>query len=154
MPQLVKGGKYVFGWSKVEPEGRIAIPPEAFNEYGFRSGQRVILMAGSKTSGGFSVTDQEKLNASPLSRILKENPRLTCYKIHRGTAVSATGRIVCWEHLAQDDLRISLQTLEKFGIEPEDYLLAVRGSHLGLGFLARGPIFEEAKKHPEIEIFS
>ena len=153
MSQLVKGGKYVFGWSRVRPEGRITIPPEAFHEYGFRSGQKVILLSGSKTSGGFSVTDEKKLNASPLSVILKKNPHLANYRIPKGTAVSITGRVFCWEQLVKNDLRISLQTLEEFGIKPGNHLLSVRGSHLGLGFLARGPIFEEGKKHPDIELF-
>lgn len=33
MPQLVKGGKHVFGWSRVGDTGRIIIPPEAMEEY-------------------------------------------------------------------------------------------------------------------------
>jgi len=38
------------------------------------------------------------------------------------------------------------------GIEakPGDRLLAVRGSRLALGFVARGPIYKEATKHPEL----
>jgi hypothetical protein len=34
--------------------------------------------------------------------------------------------------------------------EPGDRLLAVRGSRLALGFVAQGPIYEEALKHPEL----
>jgi hypothetical protein len=30
----------------------------------------------------------------------------------------------------------------------------VRGSGLALGFVQRGPIYEEASRHPEIEVFS
>ncbi len=33
MPQLVKGGKYVYGWSKVSTKGKIAIPDKAKEEY-------------------------------------------------------------------------------------------------------------------------
>jgi hypothetical protein len=33
MPQLVKGGKHTFGWSRVGKTGRIIIPPEALTEY-------------------------------------------------------------------------------------------------------------------------
>jgi hypothetical protein len=39
-------------------------------------------------------------------------------------------------------------------VEPGDRLLAVRGSRYGLGFIARGPIYEEASKHPELEVFA
>ena len=31
MPQLVKGGKHVFGWSKVGNNGVIKIPPEVIS---------------------------------------------------------------------------------------------------------------------------
>lgn len=37
MPQLVKGGKYIFGWAVVQNDGRIKIPDEAFTEYDFHS---------------------------------------------------------------------------------------------------------------------
>jgi len=33
MPQLVKGGKYVFGWSIISEYGGILIPEEALHEY-------------------------------------------------------------------------------------------------------------------------
>ena len=36
MPQLVKGGKWVFGWIVVGRLKKIRIPPEAYNEYGFQ----------------------------------------------------------------------------------------------------------------------
>ena len=39
------------------------------------------------------------------------------------------------------------------GVKPGDRLLAVRGSRYGLSFVARGPIYEEALKHPELEVF-
>ncbi len=39
------------------------------------------------------------------------------------------------------------------GVKPGDRLLAVRGSRYGLGFVARGPIYEEALKHTNLEIF-
>jgi hypothetical protein len=40
------------------------------------------------------------------------------------------------------------------GIQSGERLLVVRGSGLALGFLQRGPIYEEASRHPEIEVFS
>jgi len=39
------------------------------------------------------------------------------------------------------------------GVKPGDRLLAVRGSRYGLGFVAQGPIYEEALKHPELAVF-
>jgi hypothetical protein len=39
------------------------------------------------------------------------------------------------------------------GVQPGDRLLAVRGSGRALGFVAQGPIYEEALKHPELACF-
>ena len=39
------------------------------------------------------------------------------------------------------------------GLRPGDKLLAVRGSRFGLGFVAQGPIHEEALKHINVEVF-
>jgi hypothetical protein len=39
------------------------------------------------------------------------------------------------------------------GVQPGDRLLMVRGSRYGLAFVAQGPIYEEALKHPELEVF-
>jgi hypothetical protein len=40
-----------------------------------------------------------------------------------------------------------------YGVERGASLLSVRGSALALGFIIRGPIIEEARKHPEIEVY-
>jgi len=55
MPQLVKGGKYVFSWSKVSDEGKIVTLSKAFIEYHLKAGDKIILLSGSKTSGGFGL---------------------------------------------------------------------------------------------------
>jgi hypothetical protein len=39
----------------------------------------------------------------------------------------------------------------EIGMGQSTRLLAVRGSGCALGFLARGPIYDEALKHPELE---
>ena len=47
MPQIGKGGKYVFGWSLIQPSGKILIPKEAYDEYEFDDCQKIILLSGS-----------------------------------------------------------------------------------------------------------
>lgn len=44
MPRLLKGGKWVFGWTVVGPQRELTIPPEAQREYGFRVGSRVLFL--------------------------------------------------------------------------------------------------------------
>ena len=72
MPQLVKGGKHVFGWSKVGEQGSIVIPSEAFAEYHLITGENVILMSGSKTSGGFGLTKRESLREFSIVNITRQ----------------------------------------------------------------------------------
>jgi len=130
MPQLAKGGKWVFGWVVVGPRREIRIPPDAFAEYGFQAGEPVIFLSGSRTSRGFSIGRKARVSEAkiPLER----------KAIDRGT-VGEGGRI----------------TLPPgTGVLPGERLLAARGSGLALGFIRQGPIFEEALKHSEIEIFS
>ncbi|GBU29243.1 hypothetical protein R84B8_02807 [Treponema sp. R8-4-B8] len=56
MPQIRKGGKYVFGWSVIRNDFSIQFPIEAINEYNICSEGRVFLITGSKTTGGFTVS--------------------------------------------------------------------------------------------------
>lgn len=130
MPQLAKGGKWVFGWCIVRPDVEIQIPPEAYNEYGFQPGETVIITRGSRRSGGFGIGRQEILSTSRVSL----QPRFI------GQARIGAGR------------QVALPLLT--GMQPGERLLVVRGSGLALGFLQYGPIYEEAIKHPEVEIFS
>jgi hypothetical protein len=128
MPQLAKGGKWVFGWVVVGQDCEIRIPPEAWSEYGFQMQDDILFTRGSRRSGGFGAGRREVLAGSPIrTRALAE-----------GT-ITKQGRV-------------SLpQTLD---VQPGERLLAARGSGLALGFLQRGPIYEEALKHPELEVFN
>lgn len=128
MPQLVKGGKWVFGWVVVGQQHEIQIPPAAYHEYGFQAGEPIVIIRGSQRSGGFGLGRQAIVIQSPIrSRILAE------------------GRI-------GENMRLYLpQALE---IQPGKRLLAVRGSGLALSFLLQGPIYKEALHHPEIEEFA
>jgi len=127
MPQLAKGGKWVFGWVVVGSGNAIRIPPAAFSEYGFHAGETAFLTRGSRRSGGFGIGRQEKLANSPL------RPRFL------GQVKIGAERRVLLPHEAD--------------VQSGEHLLVVRGSGLALGFIQRGPIYEEAQRHPEIETF-
>jgi len=129
MPQLVKGGKWVFGWVIVGPKGELTTPPPAWDEYGFRAGEEIAFLRGSRRSGGFGLS----------------TPRL----LAQGADLLQT-RILARGHIAQDG---QIVVPPSVGVRPDDRLLAVRGSGRALGFLVRGPIYDEALKHPELETF-
>jgi len=129
MPQLVRGGKWVFGWVIVGSQGELAIPPAAWVEYGLQAGEQATFLPGSRTSGGFGLTTPRLLAraAAPLQvRALAQCP------------IREDGQIVMPAAV---------------GVRPGDRLLAVRGSGHALGFVARGPIYDEALQHPELERF-
>ena len=81
MPQLVKGGKYVFGWSMVRINRDIVIPYKDYLEYGFVNDKKAILMSGSKKSGGFGLSSKRLLSNTPIGILLMKYPDLINYKI-------------------------------------------------------------------------
>ncbi len=154
MPQLVKGGKHVYAWSKVNNNGRIVIPNEAITEYNLLTCDKVILMPGSKRSGGFAVTSVEALKKSALRVILDGHPQLADFQITEGTTIEIKGRPYCWIKMNKNgSITVPLETLKKYGVNLGDKLLSVRGSGVALGFIVKGPIIDEAKKHADIKMY-
>ncbi|MBN2399672.1 MAG: hypothetical protein JXI33_04955 [Candidatus Aminicenantes bacterium] len=154
MPQLVKGGKHVFGWSRVGLTGCIVVPPAAWDEYGLKQSAKMILMPGSRTSGGFGLAAPESLGRSPLAAVVAAPNGLWNFQVPEGVSVEFSGRPYAWITLGDGSLRVPPPALAKFGIEVGSRLLVVRGSGRALGFAVRGPIVEEAGKHPDLEIFA
>ena len=154
MPQLVKGGKYVFGWSIISGDGRILIPDEARLEYQLNSGERVIIISGSKTSGGFSISRKPVIEQSRLSNILVRNPDLAEFRFEEGKTINIGGKSMCWTTILDNgQLLLTPHILEAYGVKLGAHLLVGRGSYVGLGMVVKGPIVEEARNHPEIAIF-
>jgi bifunctional DNA-binding transcriptional regulator/antitoxin component of YhaV-PrlF toxin-antitoxin module len=151
MPQLVKGGKYVFGWSRISNNGGIVIPAEAVNEYGLVPGMKLILLSASKTSGGFIIVEKSMLEQSSLGAILTENPELSSLQIEEGKTIEFKKRMYCWVKMRDSNIiNLGRQTLEAYGIKPGDNLLSVRGSYIGIAMIVKGPLVEYAKTHTEI----
>jgi len=117
----------VYGWCVVGPMNEIRIPPEAYAEYGFQRGETVLITPGSRHSGGFGIAKAEKLALSGI----RARPI--------GQAAISSGYRVVLPPLA--------------GAQPAERLLVVRGSWLALSFVQRGPIFDEALIHDEIQVF-
>lgn len=75
MPQMSKGGKYIFGWSVIHKNGEMTFPTSAIQEYKLQKEQYVYIVSGSKQTGGFCVMSEPLLSQSKLKHILKENPK-------------------------------------------------------------------------------
>jgi hypothetical protein len=85
----------------------------------------VIFLQGSRRSGGFSIGIPTQMIISLGKRVLGQS------------RIGENGQVVV---PTEADVR------------PGDRLVAVRGSRYALGFVARGPIYEVAVGHPELEV--
>ena len=147
MPQLVKGGKIAYAWTNISQTGSITVPPKAFRDYRLEPEEIVVLMQGSKRSGGFSVVPQRNIKDSPL------NPLKNKEDVQEDMVHVLNGRLFTVTRLKGGKVNLPKEALEAFGLEKGDKLLAVRGSRLGPSFIVKGPIKEEALKHQELEEF-
>jgi hypothetical protein len=152
MPQLVKGGKYVFGWTTINNELQIRIPDEAFEEYQLFKANKIVLISGSKASGGFGTCSTDSLiktkfshNLIKLTGYVKKTDSFTTGNLE----ILKTGdRWICWTYLNKKKyLSLSPELLSLLGLKAGDKLLAARGSGIGPSFIARGIIYNEALKH-------
>lgn len=132
MPRLVKGAKWTYGWVVIGPKGEVTIPPEAWREFGFQPGEEAVFTLGSRRSGGFGLS-----SPSLMGKVSERLGGATLRVLARGW-FSEGGRVV---------------VPSEVGVKPGDRLLTVRGTRYGLGFVARGPIYEEALKHSALEVF-
>jgi bifunctional DNA-binding transcriptional regulator/antitoxin component of YhaV-PrlF toxin-antitoxin module len=154
MPQLAKGGKWVFGVSVVGRDGSILLPPEAMKEYGYKDGEKVILMNGSRTSGGFVVTVKATIEGSKIASIFKTAPGLMNFSIAEGEITCNRRRLFCWTLIKPGGyIVLPEKSLAAYGIKLGGNLVVGRGSNFGIAFLAKGPVWEFAVKHPAVEVF-
>lgn len=129
MVRLVKGAKETFGWVVVGEKREVMIPPEAWQRYGFQAGEEAIILLGSKTSGGFAITNQKLLAKTSFP---KENRRVI------GHCIFLPNKAVCIPN--------------EIPVFPGQKLFTVFGSGYALGFITRGPIYTEALQHPELQV--
>lgn len=66
MPQMNKGGKFIFGKSRIREDGRLQFPVQAVQEYDIAAEGRVYLFTGSNVTGGFCVTRKGLLEPSQI----------------------------------------------------------------------------------------
>lgn len=154
MPQLVKGGKHTYGWTQVGEVGHILLPPEAMAEYGFNHSMRLLILPGSKKSGGFCVVSKDSFSRTPLAEVLQAHPDLGTFQLPEGAIVDYQGRLFSWVEMRDGVIQVPAETLQHYGVRFGDSLLVIRGSDLGPAFAVRGLIIEEAKKHQDLAVFN
>jgi hypothetical protein len=156
MPQLVKGGKYIFGWTTLNIDLKIRVPDEACEEYHLKENEKLVLLSGSRASGGFSIMTPSSLMDSKLS-----DPIIGLIGYRRETdsfskeifvPVRYGNSLISWTYLDTDrSFRISSELTDLLDLKAGDRLLVGRGSGLGPSFIGKGKIFKEALLHKELD---
>lgn len=101
MPQMNRGGKFIFGGSVIGLGGLVQLPPQAVEEYSIAAEGRVYLFTGSRSTGGFCVTRRGLLLPSKLGHILTETPELLNYVAPAGRFIPYKGRAYCWVEISE-----------------------------------------------------
>lgn len=155
MPQMNKGGKFIFGKSLIRGDGTIQLPAQAIEEYRIMDEGKVYLFTGSKITGGFCVTRKGLLAPSKLGHILAETPELLNYTCERGQFLKYKGRSYCWVDVANDGkIILSKGMMDFLNIAPGMELLSIRSSDIAFTMGAKGPLLEKAQHYEgEIPIF-
>ena len=148
MPQLSKGGKFVFGKSLIQADWSIRFPPQAVEEYGIALEGKVYLFSGSKTTGGFCVTRRGLLLPSKIGCILADRPALRDYLLPQGKFVRYKGRIYCWLTISPDGvIRLTERMMEDLSLQAGMELLSIRSSDIAFVMGAKGPLLEHAANY-------
>ncbi|MBN1185258.1 MAG: hypothetical protein JXB49_23435 [Bacteroidales bacterium] len=157
MPQLAKGGKYVFGISRVGERYRINVPPEAFLEYGLDKSNVIVFISGSRTSGGFGINPPHRLMNSQLNEILDfigYTKQSSSFLHPEYTIKYVKNRLISWTKIDKHGtFFLNEQLANQFKINVSDKLVVVRGGNMGPGFIAKGPLHKLAMQHPELILF-
>lgn len=155
MPQMNKGGKFIFGKSLIRDDGTLRFPKQAIEEYDITAEGKVYLFTGSKSTGGFCVTRKGLLEPSKLGHILTEMPALQEYAAEQGTFIKYKGRSYAWVNISNDGLITLTDEMMAFlKIEAGMKLLSIRSSDIAFTMGAYGRLVEESMKHEdEISLF-
>lgn len=145
MPQMNKGGKFIFGWSVIRRDGSVLIPTQAAEEYSITADKRVCLFTGSKSTGGFCVTRKGLLAPSRLGHILADNPALYSYSSKSGAFTQYKGRSYCWADITEAGEIVLTEEMQAFlHLKPAMPLLSIRSSDIAFTMGAKGPLLEKA----------
>lgn len=150
MPQITKGGKYIFGWSKISKNGELTFPRMAVEEYKLKEEQYVYIVSGSKQTGGFCVMTETLLSHSTLKNILKNNPSLAERYLGEGELIVYKGRKYGWLSLNEDTVHLSDNLMKILDIKTGDKLLAIRSSNIAFTMGKKGELIDRANGYKRI----
>lgn len=145
MPQMNKGGKFIFGKSQIQHDLSVCFPTQAVAEYNAGTEGKVFLFTGSKVTGGFCVTRKGLLEPSKLGHILTENPDLQNYRTAEGEFVPYKGRSYCWVSISQNGIiKLNQEMMNFLNLKIGMELLSIRSSNIAFTMGAKGILLEKS----------
>ena len=150
MPQMTKGGKYIFGWSKIGQNGELTFPTMAVKEYNLQEETYIYIVSGSKQTRGFCVMTEPLLSHSKLKNILEENPNLADRSLSEGELIAYKGRKYGWLALKENTVYLSDDLMKMLEIKVGDKLLAIRSSDIAFTMGVKGSLIEKANDYQGI----
>ncbi|EHL18637.1 hypothetical protein HMPREF9628_02067 [Peptoanaerobacter stomatis] len=154
MPQMTKGGKYIFGCSRIRVNGELIFPRMAVKEYNLQEETYIYIVSGSKQTGGFSVMTEHLLSHSTLKNILEENPSLAERSLQEGELILYKGRMYGWLSLNGTNVNLPQSLMDSLGVNIGDKLLAIRSSNIAFTMGFRGSLIDKANNFKgKIETF-
>lgn len=146
MPQMNKGGKFIFGKSIIRPDGNVQLPTQAINEYNIVKEGKVYLLTGSKVTGGFCITRKGLLLPSKLGHVLNDVIQLLNYTSKSGEFIKYKGRFYSWIDISETgQINLTKEMMEFLSIKSGMQLLSIRSSDIAFTMGAKGPLLEKAK---------
>lgn len=155
MPQMTKGGKFIFGKSLIRDDLTVYLPPQALAEYNAAAEGKVYLFTGSKITGGFCVTRKGLLEPSKLGHILTDNPTLQNYQTTEGEFVPYRGRSYCWVNISENGvIQLTKEMMDFLDLVIGIELLSIRSSDIAFTLGAKGPLIEKSENFDgEIKVY-
>lgn len=155
VPQMNKGGKFIFGACEIHADGTVQFPAQAMEKYNITEEGKVYLFTGSKSTGGFCVTRKGLLQPSKLGHILEAMPQLLHYTAKPGAFFKYKGRAYCWTEVSKTgQIRLEEEMMAFLSVKPGTRLLSIRSSDIAFTMGAKGPLLEKAERFDgEIPLF-
>ena len=148
MPQLNKGGKYVFGLSAISNRNEVLFPAETLLQYPVQQEGRIIIFTGSKITGVFCVTSKQLLGQSKLKHILDDCPTLSQYTLDEGEFIRYKGRGYAWLYISQDGVvRLPENTMRYLNLSCGDILMSIKSSDIAFTMGAKGPLMDKVHSY-------
>ncbi len=122
------------------------VPAQAATEYHLAENEHIILIGGSKTTGGFCVTTLPLLAPSKLGHMLSECPELRDRALPEGELVRYKGRSYTWLGIeAGGVVQFTAKLLSELDLHVGSELVAIRSSDIAFTMGAKGPLWERVR---------